>query len=278
VAFHIINLRRNLSLKTKTELQSYALSIENFAHKGKEVFGGIHDYVNLMTEEELITYITTVCLEKKELLEENFFKSVVEGKKEDAEDLSFGGLHDYIFKTDRKTLEKWAFTCEAHEKRLENLHFMGGLHDYIERLTDTQIANYILAKAKRFKELNSKENLEKFGKQYSIQIEEAPLKAAPIGKLGGLEDFIFRTERKTLINWALTCEAYDRRARKVHLLGGLDEYIHTLSDEKIAEYVLEMAGKYPELNSKQNLEKFGSELEINYIEEDHKNISLKFLQ
>ena len=92
--------------------------------------------------------------------------------------------------------------------------------------------------------------------------------------MGGLHDYIFRKDRKTLIIWALTCEYHDRYERKLNVLGGLHEMVHTMTNEKIAEYVLGVAAVYPVLNNAENLDALAKKYEIKYDFVD----TLKFLQ
>lgn len=80
-----------------------------------------------------------------------------------------GGLHDYIFRKDRNTLIRWAYTCEAHDRKIKNEIIVGGLHDYIEKLTNQEIADYILRMAENYTVLNSEQGLESYAKIYAIQ-------------------------------------------------------------------------------------------------------------
>jgi hypothetical protein len=268
-AFAIRDLRIKLEQKSLEELKTYALKLENYS-KG-EVLGGLHDYINDLSKEDLIIFIASTCLKNKELLEENKFKAVVEEEKPEA--IILGGLHDYIYKQDRKTLIRWALTGEAHEREVLNIHPRGGLHDYIKTLSDAEIASIVLNRADKFKELNSKEKLDALSTKYSISFDEAPR-----GILGGLHDYIRLQDRETLIKWALTAESHDRAVRNIKVLGGLHEMISNYSNEKIAEYVLDMAARYPELNSVEKLNALTAKYNITFNEEVFKNKSMKFLQ
>lgn len=363
IAFQVLNLRDRLGKNSLEELQQYALNIEQYVNNGQQIYGGLHDYVTKLSKDDLMKYILKAALNKKELLEENKFNSVVLPKSEEflatpklgglhdyiwrmdndtilrwaltanahnnllekkdnkldiqkmgkeglikftlemaekypgldssteldrlgekyaiqTKPLGFGGLHDYLYRQPRETLIKWALTAEAHENLVEKRgKVLGGLHDYINSLSDVEIADYVMKKAKKYKELDSAEKLNTLSEKYSISYQEKP----HLAKLGGLHDYIFRTERATLIQWALTCEYHDRKEQKLNVLGGLHEYIHTLSNEKIAEYVLGVAAKYPVLDSAENLNALAKKYEIQYNEEDFKKIidgdkKLKFLQ
>ena len=68
-------------------------------------------------------------------------------------------------------------------------------------------------------------------------------------QVGGLHDFIWRLPRDTLENFALTAEKFSNDKKGRHLLGGLHDRIRSMSDREIAEYVLDRAQEYPELDS-----------------------------
>jgi len=42
--------------------------------------------------------------------------------------------------------------------------------------------------------------------------------------------------------------------KKTPRLGGIDDYVYTLQDQEIANFILKQAEKYPELNSKFEVE------------------------
>jgi hypothetical protein len=255
-------MRDSLAKKNLEDLQKYALNIENYSNNGQEIYGGLHDYVDKLSKEDLIKYILTACLKKKELLEEKKFNSVVQPtlSAEEKPVERLGGLHDYIFKTPRNTLIQWAFTCEAHENKLTGRKIKGGLHDYIRNMSDYDIATYILKKADKFSELDSAEKLNAFAKTYSIQQEATPV--LKVNKFGGLHDYIYRTPRETLIQWALTGEAHENKINGQKVLGGLHDYIGTLSNADLADYVLKKAEKFPELDSAQKLNAFAKTYSI----------------
>jgi len=111
---------------------------------------------------------------------------------------------------------------------------LGGLDDYINTLSNQEIANYILKEAHEHPELNSKDKLNALTQQYSSPI----VTGANLGGDGGLHAVLFRLPREKLITLALTTEAYHRDVLDRHLFGGLDDYISTLSNEQIIEYII----------------------------------------
>lgn len=45
---------------------------------------------------------------------------------ESPKSLQIGGLHDFIFKESKETLERWALTVEAHHAKMTNKTIIGG--------------------------------------------------------------------------------------------------------------------------------------------------------
>jgi len=124
---------------------------------------------------------------------------------------------------------------------------MGGLHDYISTLSNKQLVEYIMNKAKDLPELDSADKLNELVTQYGIKNDSHNVGVQ--GPMGGLHDFIFRIPREQVSLWALAAEKFHRDATNKQLLGGLHDYIDTLETYQIAEYVLKEAGEHEELNT-----------------------------
>jgi len=137
--------------------------------------GGLMDYVGTLSDEDVIAFVLKEAEEHKNINGEFLDELVVKYGLTDweprisEEHKKMGGLHDYIFRTDRDTLQKWALTSEKHH-HLANGHefFVGGLHDYIQNMKDNEIAEYILKEAKEHEELDSGEALDNYASIYGF--------------------------------------------------------------------------------------------------------------
>lgn len=239
------------------------------AHHNKMLNQQTELVVDKMTQKQLIDFVLDMAKKYPGLDSSTELDRLSQQYKIQTKPLTFGGLDDYLFRQTRDNLVKWALTCEYHDREVRKVHLIGGLHDYIDRLSDVEIANYIIEKVKIYKELDTIEKLDSFANKYSIKYIPHP----HLNAIGGLHDYIFRKDRQTLIKWALTCEAHDRYERKVKLLGGLDDMVDYWSNEKIAEYILGMSAVYPILNNGDNLDSFAKKFNIqNYTK------ALEFLQ
>jgi len=122
----------------------------------------------------------------------------------------------------------------------------GGIHDKVRYMDKEACVNYLVIEAIHHKELL---NMTFFNSTIAYPVPAAFL------NLGGLDDYIFRENRETLNQWALTAERFDRNGQ--FLIGGLEDELHSMSDTDVAEYVLKMAKKHPELNSGDRLNTLG---------------------
>lgn len=200
-------------------------------------------------------------------------------------------LHNVLNSGDRQTLIKWALTAEA---QLHNgkPKISGGMHDYIHTLTNEQIQKYISIAAKTHSELNSKEKMEQLAEKYGITDElafEKHAKGEPEAEKEAEEEFDFSSEkneehkekenlhdviaeggRKLLIKWALVAEALLNQGAQGKLIGGLHDYVHSLSNEQLGKFISVAAKNHAELNSKEKMEMLAQQFNIGVEEQNEK--------
>jgi hypothetical protein len=115
-------------------------------------------------------------LRYQEILDLAFFQNVVAPKKQleflseiDEEHEILGGLEDFIWRMDRPTLENWALSCEKYvNEKKGRTHMLGGLHDSIKFMTNQQVSEYVMDRAREYKELNNAQMLNKLSTQYGF--------------------------------------------------------------------------------------------------------------
>lgn len=170
VAFKFLQLKKKLQSQSDDDLRKTALKLEKYINHGKQVFGGLHDYIRNMSRQEILDYCSQVTLNNQELLEESKFESVVgEIKLLEDDTPVIGGLHDYIYRLDRNTLRRYALTCEQYKIEQTKRKIRGGIHDYINRLTNDQIAEYILEATEAYPALDNQARLDELSATYGIQ-------------------------------------------------------------------------------------------------------------
>jgi len=127
--------------------------------------GGIHDRLRFMDNEACINYIVIESIKHKELLNMTTFNATIANFTV-VSFMNLGGLDDYIYREPRDTLNEWALTAERFDRNGQFL--MGGLEDSLYRMSDKDVAEYILGMAKKHDELNSGDKLTTLGKGYGI--------------------------------------------------------------------------------------------------------------
>jgi len=252
-----IQLRAILETQPLEQLKIEALKMEQYINKksGFLIIGGLHDYVTSMKKEALLEVMSSMIIENPELLDIDFYRSVVsppsppvanEDKPEFAPKI--GGLEQSIWSMPVEKLREVALSCEKYEKKLLNLPPIGGLVNYVRLLNNEQLIKLILDYALQYPEINSMYNLNQVEEPFAQPpVEELPIEEPRI--FGGLSDYIWRQSDDVLRQWALACDKYDKENRNIHLLGGLEDYVNIVDREVLINIILTHSTTYPELNS-----------------------------
>jgi hypothetical protein len=169
-AMEIIAMRQFLNQSDLSALKNECVAVENYVNKKTNktllIGGGIHDKLRGMTKEDCITYILQNAFYNRELLNLTTFTNIVSTNST----LSFiardGGLDDYLYREPRETLTQWALTAEKFDRNGQFL--MGGLEDYINGMSNQEIADYIMKMAKKHTELDSAAKLSKMAQTYGF--------------------------------------------------------------------------------------------------------------
>jgi hypothetical protein len=249
----------------REKLITWALASEAYHRDVNHLhlMGGLDDYATSLTNDQLIEYIMNQVKEHPELSDQGKLDTLSTKYNINANSVhnvqaaspigGEGGLHDYIWRTERPVLNKWALATERYHRKINNITLRGGLDDYINSLTNQQVIEYIMKEAKEHPEIASSQKLESLVSEFGISestVHSIPSVASPIGGDGGIHDYIWRMDRPSLNKWALTTEAYHRNANKQQqLIGGLHDYIATLSNQQVIDYILREVKEHPELNA-----------------------------
>ena len=171
IAYKVVTLTNFLNSKSIEELREYALKVEEWRRnvKGEHFMGGIHDYINTVGQDKIVSYILSSSMQYPELLEEEtFLKVIAPAVKNEENHNQAGGLHDFIFRLDRDTLVSFAFAAEKYHNDKDGSFLIGGLHDVIYRMSEIEIAEYIINVAKNYPELDSYSVLHKLAVEYGF--------------------------------------------------------------------------------------------------------------
>lgn len=258
-------------------LVSWALTCEKYSTETKNQFliGGLHDYIGTISKSDLVSYILKKVDEFPELNNQDKLNALASGygfspssrqASLAANPRGRGGLEDYVFRLPREELIGYALASETYSRNKKHLHLLGGLNDYISRLSNQEISDYILKSAKEFPELNNLETLKTLVNKYQIDAKnfiqpEVNVKSPIRG--GDLLSDLPSVPRDVLNNYAIAAEKYHREKLNLTLLGGLHDFINTLTNQQVIEYITQEVKEHPELNSKSKVTELVSQYKLN---------------
>jgi len=148
----------------------------------------------------------------------------------------------------REQVEKMALAAEKYHRSATNTVRMGGLHDYIGSLSDADLVNVLQKFMDEHVELRQPYALSKLSFPEFFQDSKPMVTGTPlIG--GGIADFLASSSWNDLKTTALNCEDFYRKKNNIVLMGGLHDYVNSLSKEALIGIITDYTKKCPELNS-----------------------------
>jgi len=243
---YIFRMPRETLIQWALTTEKYHRKVNNQEH----LLGGLDDYINSLSTQEIANYILKEAHEHPELDSKEKLDALVQQLSAPKQGPlgGDGGLHDYLFRLPREKLITYALTTEAYHRDITHLHLMGGLDDYVNSLSNQQIVDYILKQLKEHPEINNAEKLDSLSLKYNIDpkaVHGPTVVGAKMGGDGGLHDYIFRLPRETLINWALATERYHNGDKII--MGGLHDYIYGLTNQQLITHIMKEVNEHPEL-------------------------------
>lgn len=169
---YLIGMKRDKLIKIALALEIYSKKKEGREREK----GGIHDYIRNLSDHDIRNYILPIVNKYPEIndihrLQELVGEKLV-GRDSYGEETGYNmeegiadyleydkdlseGVEEYLYSLNREELIKHAYACEKfHKEKLGIAHFLGGIHDYIFRLSDDEIRHYIINEVKEHYELN----------------------------------------------------------------------------------------------------------------------------
>lgn len=181
------------------------------------------------------------CSELRDSSNENMRKdrkhlSMLEIKEKMNEDIKLK-----LKNVSRQNLMKLALATEAYHKEVNDKQdFIGGLHDYIFNLSNDEIISKIKEETCEHQEINTMEKLEKL-------ISGSCFDRVTIERERISREYFKTLPSQMIKNCALGVENYHRSMQPGHIYGGLHDYINTLSDMEITEYVMMEVNNHPKI-------------------------------
>ena len=222
-----------------TKLVQAALSVDSYdlEHSMYKRMGGLHDFAHLLTQKQLVDATVAIAKRWTELFEEGKLTQIMGRQKVSLQGATFGGIEDYLFKMNLEDLKDIALAGESYDRTQRKVILLGGLDDYIDSLSKDQVYEIIINYVRQYPELRKPGYLE--------TLAGIPNK--------GFESLLQNYDITKLKKTALALEAYDRDVRKIRLMGGLHDYIETLTVENLIEYIRRKGEAYPEIRNEEKL-------------------------
>ena len=233
---------------SREELVNLALKTELYSRKGKQILGGLHDYIEKLDDSDIITIIKNI---NKSVQGEDL--STIEKAKEivKEDEITMEKLKENLTQKSKDELVHIALVLDAYDNERSLVHKLGGLHDYAHLLSESELVDAIMTLASKRKEV-LKEN---FIKDLLKNKSDSRLVGA---SYGGLEDYLWRMSESEIRQMAIAAESYDRKKRGVVVLGGLEDYADSLSKEELYGIITKYVKSYPELRTPGVLEELSN--------------------
>lgn len=233
----------NLKALNKNQLKSLALEMDKLVkkHLGQEnLIGGLPSYIHFLSKDEIIDKVLQYLSEYKEITLSSFLNVASSGEGLEISEINaHDSLKSLLEGFDKKTLKSIAkliikITNENHGP------IMGGLsHSLIYDLSKEELIDAIDSYATAWK-VDLEEVKEKI-------IERIKVTEKAIEKLSTLS-------KVQLVKLAISLEKRYREDNDIKLLGGLHDYVHSLSKERIIEEITNLTEKYEKFDGNVLLE------------------------
>lgn len=237
----IENFLKSLDLKG---LRKLAIALDEYDREiNPDRMGGVAEFVNSLSEPELVKIITNYLIQYSGALTVEFMKELIvkyEERSQFADQYSQRTATNNLSRYNKSQLVQIALSLEKYYRVKKNINVIGGLRDYIRTLDEPQLIAKIIEMIAEIPEANDIEFIENLikGEQEINLIEE--IRAQP---------------KETLIIIATALEAFERKMTGKILFGGIHDNGPNLSEEQIMAFIEDILQRFPQLLIPGNLEK-----------------------
>lgn len=243
------DLELKLGNRTRAQLIKYAFALDNY-HKevnnlNKQI-RGLEDYIWLILDKEIITYIIKETREHSEIdsiqkLDTLAFGKISDRLKIDAERI----LRKYMNGLNRDVLTKCAFAIESYHNKVNDINYEGDVKKMIMNQTNSDLIDFMI------KELNNHpEIMNNFKKEC---LDKSVTVNAISSEVNNFEENLYYYDLPILRTFAKTLEKFD----ELNLQQGEKKYfvrVNSLDKYDTISYIKKMLAKYPETNSIKKLQ------------------------
>jgi hypothetical protein len=157
---------------------------------------------------------------------------------------------DYIMSLERKDLINVAFAMEVYHRESKGQKgLIGGLHDYVFKISDDQIRNFVFKELEEHPEICEKITLVSIVNKEAHKTEELTKYEREFVMGDGIHEFLRSLNRRDLGRLAISIENYHRKQKDEFMFGGLHDYIEQISEEDLRTYVTKEVNEHLEINN-----------------------------
>jgi len=238
----LMSLSRDSLIKYALASEAYHKEINNQQH----MIGGLHDYIFNLSNEQLAEKIKQATNEHKEINSIQKLQVLVNGKPLDRVMIERERIaREYLKTLSNQMLQRCALGVESFHKMKTTSPMYGGLHDYIQSLSDQEIIEYIVMEVS-----NHHEILTNF---HSICSSSTGSSSSMVESEPEMIEMLSMMEMSALKSYSKVLSKYN--LEKMHLTGSTNEEgINQLTKSQLLTYISTMLKKFPELNSFSSLE------------------------
>lgn len=238
-------MKVKLSEYKRYQLVHLSVSLEQYEREKTHIhrLGGLHDYAYSLKFEELVNVCMNIIIRNAELCFEGKLDSILNRYLSDPNPI-LGGIEDYLRDFFRPELEKMALALEKKRNKIEGTEgLIGGLHDYIFKLSDDQVISIISNHLVVFPEVRKAGDLEELSGVVKY----------------GLRSVISQKDIKIIQKYCLGLEKYESE-KTGRPLGKLSERIDSMTVEDLLSYISKKVKTFPETCTEEELDKLSKKL------------------
>lgn len=224
----------SLEHESLSNLQGYAYACKALQNKLSDSFSKM---VYKLNEEALIKSIRNCASENKELANGSKIHEYL--SETHPIEIPLDKLQEFLLTLEKDTLVSMLIVADEYDRDMK-LRF-GGAADYAFRLSKEEMIIMLMQLANKYPELLHRGYFMSLFEQYEEQLAGAYI--SQVSKL--LETL----KKSQLISVALRMEEYYKTKRQIFVLGGLHDYIYSLSESEIKGIIRDFLADYPELRS-----------------------------
>jgi hypothetical protein len=130
---------------------------------------------------------------------------------------------------------------------------IGGIHDYVFKISDDQIRNFIFKELIEHSEVCEIKKIQELSKSSEQKTEELKDYKRDLVMGDGIHEYLRSLNRRDLGRLAIQLEKYHRKQKDEFIFGGLHDYIDQIPEEDLRSYISKEVNEHLEINNVESL-------------------------